>query len=114
MIKGYVVTYRFKTEEEYEFYQSNEPEDFAPFKWLNDTNTPVVDVEEGEDDSREYNTECIDFSFRLKKDATKFAKQFKLEVSGPYNVQPFNPWLPEGCDNYEDVVDIYGAFPGDR
>lgn len=89
--------------------------------------------EPDEDDPDDYHLEpdFYRFNFLVKKHATEVAKAFKadnkvykieqlvLDTEGECwwtwpEVEDRNPWLPEGCDNFDDCYEIYGDIPGDR
>lgn len=87
----YIVAYKFETEKEYDDYMQNE-DDFKLMTWLVDNNITVIDAEDCTD--LVDNKEVIEFSFKFKKDAKKFAKAFNLKVEGPSECDFTNPWLP--------------------
>ena len=114
-MKVYDVYYIFKDEEDQDVFDNH-----PIIQWLcdlkEDKYKPVdckavdcIDGVKGQDG--------VLFSFDTKKAATKFAKKFGIPVSSilcSVNPDFSNPWLPEGCNNFDDCYEIYGAVPGFR
>ena len=88
-MNAYIVNYKFKTEQEYRDYRAD-GEDFKLIVWLIDEGIPVIAIEDCDDDGED----SVEFSFKLKKDAKRFANAFDLIVEGPYDCDFSNPWLP--------------------
>ena len=111
-MKVYTVTYLFKSEKDWLKF-AGDMDTHPTIKYLSRKNTvKAIDCEEvgiGEHDG-------VEFYFKLKKDAIVFSKQFKIPVSRITSEEydSHDPWLPEGCDDFDDCYEIYGDIPGDR
>jgi len=88
-MKAYIVNYNFETKQEYIDFCTN-GDDSKLIVWLVDKEISPIAIEDVDDDGKD----GVEFSFRLKKDATKFAKAFGLQVEGPHDCDFSNPWLP--------------------
>jgi hypothetical protein len=88
-VKAYFVNYTFETEKEYSDFCTN-GDDFKLIIWLVDKEISPIAIEDCDDNGKD----CASFSFKLKKDAIRFAKAFGLPLEGPYDYDFSNPWLP--------------------
>ena len=59
-----------------------------------DIDENMVVVSDPIEDCDDNGKDCASFSFKLKKDAIRFAKAFGLPLEGPYDYDFSNPWLP--------------------
>jgi len=104
-MKVYSVLYSFKSDEEETKFILGSMEGMEKMK--NIVEIALVDGDYG----------AAEIYFKFKKDADKFAKQFNIpcsEILKHNNYTYENPWLPLGCNSFEDCYEIYGDIPGDR
>lgn len=110
-MKVYPVTYIFKNKRDYDSYMSN-MDNHPVFKYLSKGPVKALDAEDCTlDDGRD----AVELTFQTKKDAETFAHHFGIDdkIKG-YEFEQFNPWLPDGCADYDEAMNIYGEMPGDR
>jgi hypothetical protein len=103
-MKAYIVKYTFETEKEYSDFRKL-GDDFKLISWLVDKEISPISIEDCDDNGKD----SAEFSFKLKKDAKRFANAFRLTVEGPYDCDFSNPWLPPDWNgDWDDLPGFRG------